>query len=284
MNDQVAEGQGLLQVGTVGQRLRMAREAMGLTLAQVADRSRIALRHLAAIEDGAFASLPGRTYALGFTRTYARIVGLDEAQAVAEVREQLDSSAAEAPPRHDSFEPGDPARVPSARLGWVSVAVVLLLLVLAYVLLPRLFVPAAELPALPDRAAPTPTPAPGATGSVAGAAQGTQPAGPVVFTALEEGIWVKFYDADGRQLMQKLMALGETYQVPEDVAGPQLWTARPDALAITIGGRPVPPIATQQGNLRDVPVSRSALLARPRPVAPTPAPNGAAVSPDTTAE
>jgi len=83
-----------------------------------------------------------------------------------------------------------------------------------------------------------------------------------VFTALEEGVWVKFYDATGRQLMQKQMARGERYTVPQDVENPQLWTGRPDALEITIAGRPVPRLADSQRIMRDVPVTAEALLAR----------------------
>jgi hypothetical protein len=97
----------------------------------------------------------------------------------------------------------------------------------------------------------------------------------VVFTALEAGIWVKFYDADGLQLMQKQMALGEHYAVPADAKGPQLWTGRPDALSITVGGRQVPKLAEQQTTMRDVPVSAEALLAR----APVPASASAAPRP-----
>ena len=89
-----------------------------------------------------------------------------------------------------------------------------------------------------------------------------RPTGPVVFTATEERIWVKFYDADGSQLMQKQMARGETYTVPADANGPQVWTGRPDALTITVGGRTVPKLAEREAIVRDVPVTAEALLAR----------------------
>jgi len=101
------------------------------------------------------------------------------------------------------------------------------------------------------------------------------PAGAVVFTAREAGIWVKFYDRNGRQLMQKQMELGESYTVPADADGPQVWTGRPDALAITIGGTPVAPLADGERVVRDVPVTAEALLARET------APQDAAASPTT---
>jgi hypothetical protein len=87
----------------------------------------------------------------------------------------------------------------------------------------------------------------------------------VVFTALQDRIWVKFYDGAGKQLVQKLLAKGETWTVPADAVDPKLWTGRPDALGITIGGQAVPRIADKQGIVKDVPVSAAALLARPAP-------------------
>lgn len=273
MTEDAAEDAGIVDDATIGQRLRVAREGLGLTVAQVAERTRISQRHLASLESGDYAALPGRTYVLGFTRTFARAVGLDPAEASAAVRRDMGQAAAEPVVRADTFEPGDPARVPSARLAWISAAVVVALLVAGYFLLPRLFVPAAQLPSvfLPPEEASSAAPA-----TAAGPAASADPAGgAVVFTALEDAIWVKFYDAAGRQLMQKQMAQGETYTLPADAEGPQLWTGRPDALAITVGGKPVPPIDSAQRTVKDVQVSAAALLARPAPaVSPAAQPTG----------
>jgi cytoskeletal protein RodZ len=68
---------GQLPLG-VGERLHAAREARKLSLEQVAAETRIPQRHLIAIEAGDFARLPGRTYAVGFARTYAKMLGLDQ--------------------------------------------------------------------------------------------------------------------------------------------------------------------------------------------------------------
>src|SRR5678815_172685 len=69
---------------SVGDRLREAREARELTLAQVAAETRIPQRHLQTIEAGDFAALPARTYAISFAKNYARMVGLDQAEVAAE--------------------------------------------------------------------------------------------------------------------------------------------------------------------------------------------------------
>ena len=47
--------------------------------------------------------------------------------------------------------------------------------------------------------------------------------------------WVKFYDASGAELYQAQMAEGESFTIPRDAEGPQVWTGRPYALAITVG-------------------------------------------------
>ncbi len=217
--------------------------------------------------------MPGRTYAVGFARTYARTVDIDQDEIVAMVRAELDEQGDErdyhAPA---SFEPGDPARVPSRGLGWFALFALVLLIVGGFFFFRQMFSPAAELPALvdsEDTAAAPQQPAAAATPAV-------NPAGAVAFTALEEGVWIKFYDASGRQLMQKQMAKGETYVVPQDADGPQVWTGRPDAFRITIGGREVPKLAEEEQIMKDVPVTAEALLARPT-AAPQPAGENAAV-------
>lgn len=266
--------------GTVGAKLRAAREARGLSLSQVAAETRIPQRHLQTIEAGEFTALPARTYAISFSKNYARMVGLDQEQIATEVRAELNALDPAPRLRPAGFEPGDPARVPSRALGWISVIAVILVLAGLFAFARTFFAPAVELPSLVDEQAAeqaaadaqrqqaAATPAPAATG------------GEVVFTALEPGIWVKFYDAAGLQLMQKQMAMGERYAIPADAEGPQLWTGRPDALSITVGGRAVPKLAEQQRTMKDVPVSAEALLARP-PAPATAAPPAPAASPTT---
>jgi transcriptional regulator with XRE-family HTH domain len=251
----------------IGAQLLAAREAMGLTLAQVAAETRIPQRHLATIEQGQFAALPSRTYAVGFSRAYAKVVGLDESDVAAMVRDELDAQEPRSRHRPASFEPGDPARVPSRMLGWLSVLAVVAVLAGLFFFARTFFSPAGELPSLleQERAERAAAAAAQQRASAPSAGQPGAASGQVVFTALEEGVWVKFYDADGKQLLQKQLARGESYTVPADAKEPQLWTGRPDALAITIGGRPVPKLAEEETVMRDVPVTAAALAARSNP-------------------
>jgi transcriptional regulator with XRE-family HTH domain len=250
----------------VGEQLRAAREAKDLTLEQVAAETRIPQRHLMAMEEGDFAKLPGRTYAVGFARTYAKTVGLDPDAIGVGVRAELDAQSEDGY-RPASFEPGDPARVPSRALGWFAGFAVLLLLAGGFFFFRTIFAPAGELPSLVEqqRAQQQTQQRAAAPGALPAAPPAANPTGPVVFTALAPGIWVKFYDANGKQLMQKQMAQGESFTVPADAQGPMLWTGRPDALAITVGGKPLPKLAEQEQVMKDVPVTAQALLARGQP-------------------
>jgi cytoskeleton protein RodZ len=256
------------QAGGIGEELRAAREAQGLSIDQVAAETRIPARHLSAIEAEDFAALPARTYAIGFTRTYARSVGLDSTAMAERVRAELDAQEPQPQHRPATFEPGDPARVPSRGLVWLVVAALVLLLVGGFFFMRTLFAPAAQLPSLIEAETGTPAEAPGAAAPPAATAP--EPAGPVVFTAREEA-WVRFYTPQGT-LSERLLAPGESYTVPADAEQPMLRTGRPDALRITIGGREVPPLSQEQRVMSDVPVSAEALRARdvPQPaVSPT---------------
>ncbi|MGX7896601.1 helix-turn-helix domain-containing protein [Tsuneonella sp. HG222] len=247
-----------------GARLRAARESLGLTVEQVAAQTRIPLRHLITIESADYDKLPGRTYAVGFSRTYAKTVGLNENEIVTMVRAELDERSGRDSHRPATFEPGDPARVPSRGLGWLSVAAVVLLLAGGFAFFRTALAPAGELPSLTEQAdAERAAAQRAAAANARQQAQGpVDPGGEVVFTALEDGVWVKFYDAAGQQLMQKQMARGERYVVPANAAGPQVWTGRPDAFSITIGGRQVAKLAEDDVVMKDVPVTAEALLAR----------------------
>lgn len=247
-----------LPLESVGTRLARAREAAGMSLRDLASVTRISVHHLTAIEAGNFAALPGRTYAVGFSRSYGKALGLDPEEIAAQVRATLAGREADLADRSlPAFEPGDPARVPSARLAWLAALGGAVLVLVGLVLWKGFYAPAGSLPTiLRDAVAPPPA-APSKP-----AAKPAVPSGPVVFTALDADIWVKFYDAGGNQLMQKQMALGESWTVPADQEQVLLWTGRPDALAITIGGQAVPKLSETQRTMRDVPVTAAALLAR----------------------
>ena len=260
------EEQATAPAAGIGDQLRAAREARGLTLEQVAAETRIPQRHLVKIEAGDFAALPARTYAIGFARNYAKMVGLDDNDVADFVRAELD--AQETGPRHRpaSFEPGDPARVPSRALGWLSVLAVVLVLAGLFFAARTFFAPAAELPSLLEEQRAEQAAAQQQGARAARPQQAAAASGPVVFTALDEA-WVRFYTPEGT-ITEMLMQRGDSYTVPTDAQQPMLRTGRPDALQITVGGRRLPKLAEEQQVMSDVPVTAAALLARaPQPAA-----------------
>lgn len=270
-----AEVEGLVELPLdgVGTTLLRAREAAGLKLSDIAAQTRIAERHLVMIEQGKFSAMASRAYAVGFARSYARSLGLDEIAIADAVRAELAGQEPNSDRYQPSnFEPGDPARVPSARIAWIAALAALAVVVLGFMLWRNFYAPGAPIPE-PEANQAAVEPVSIATG----APQVAQ--GPVVFTALVQGVWVKFYDSAGNQLMQKQMALGETYTVPAEASAPMIRTARPDALQISVGSRDVARLSDRQETITDVPVSAAALLGR----GSAPAPDIARVLPAPTA-
>jgi cytoskeleton protein RodZ len=70
-------GDSELPLETVGQDLRAARLRMGQEIATVSRALKIRKDHLEALEQDRLEDLPGKTYAIGFVRSYARHLGLD---------------------------------------------------------------------------------------------------------------------------------------------------------------------------------------------------------------
>jgi len=265
-DEDVAPEQGELAITRTGDRLRLAREAAGLSLADVATRTRITQRHLAAIEKSDYSELPGRTYITGFARAYARAVDLPEADVGAAIRQELEDDAHGSRPLYEAYEPTDPARLPTARLTWTLV-IVTLLLASAYGVWRFLSVePDEALIAAQNRdadASEAPqndaaaTPATKAGGAAAVAANA-----PVVLTGLSE-VWIGFDDAKGKTENWRTLDAGETYQVPpEYIEQFTLRTSIPQALKVTVDGRDVGPIGAADTLVKNVSLKPADLIAR----------------------
>jgi cytoskeleton protein RodZ len=71
-----------------GETLRQARESNGWSLAEVALKLNLTVTSLSNLEAGAFDKLPGHTFARGYIRAYAKLLGMDQAVLV----QQFDQS------------------------------------------------------------------------------------------------------------------------------------------------------------------------------------------------
>lgn len=280
MDEDQAPDQASLFPKSTGDKLREAREAQGLTLADIAGRTRVPTRHLEAIENGDYGNMPSPTYAIGFAKAYARAVGLDDKAIGSEVRNNPQLPLAPVTD-YEAYQPRDGKRVPSFGLATVAglIGVLVVILVILWYgtgLLGGSNQPAAAPVENTIVAAPEPTPTPAAGGQVR-------------LTATDS-VWVKIQDATGKTLFEKTMAAGDYYDVPGDANGPVINVGRADKIQVTVNGSAVPPLGDGKLAISGVPISAAALQARGNggpattpvasttPVAAAPTPTPTAVS------
>ncbi|GLS04754.1 hypothetical protein GCM10007860_19020 [Chitiniphilus shinanonensis] len=79
----------------VGSRLKARREQMGLAIEQVAAQLKLAKKQIEAIESDHYSSLPGNTFARGFVRNYAKLLGMDAAPLLADLEGLLPTERAQ---------------------------------------------------------------------------------------------------------------------------------------------------------------------------------------------
>jgi cytoskeleton protein RodZ len=126
-------------VSSFGAQLKQEREKQGVSLEDISLSTKIGTRMLRALEEEHFDQLPGGIFNKGFIRAYARCLGIDEEQAIADYLAATGASPAarklendqtpdlspviEPPPREPSKSPGLP---------WGTLAVALLIVALGF--------------------------------------------------------------------------------------------------------------------------------------------------------
>lgn len=129
-------------MGTFGERLRREREKRGIGLDEIATATKISARNLRALEDEKFNQLPGGIFNRGFVRAYAKFLGIDEEEVVAQYiaasqdteearEEKLKTELSKQEIRKDTDEE-ERAITLEPKSQWGSIAVIVLLAVLAY--------------------------------------------------------------------------------------------------------------------------------------------------------
>jgi cytoskeleton protein RodZ len=259
----------IIQTSPVGERLKAAREQKKLSLEDVADQTRIPLRHLQNLEAGEWSNLPAPTYTIGFAKSYASAVGLDRTEIGDDLRAEMGGQRFESGGISEVFEPADPARTMPRWLVLSTIGAIVLLLVIMTWLNNRSLEPdAAEAPE-PEVAATAPAQGPPAASQPA--PQPGQPAsGPVVLTATEPA-WIQVTDG-GRTLFSGELAAGQSFTVPQDAAAPLLKAGKPEALRVTVGSATAPPVGTPGRVASDVSLAPADLM-RGATAASPPAPS-----------
>lgn len=247
---------------TVGEQLRSAREAQGLTLDDVAARTRIPTRHLDSIELSEWDRLPAPTYTIGFAKSYAGLLGLDRVALGEELKAEMGTGALAARPEAQVFEPADPARMMPPWL--VIAALVALVAVAAAFLLLR----NREITAPDDAQPPIEQAAPAA--STAPAAAPATAAGPVVITA-NEAAWIQVGERGGASLFQGELAAGQSYEVPATATAPVLRTGRPQSIRIAVGTADAPPVGAADSTVSNVSLLGPDLMRGPAAAGTAPA-------------
>jgi cytoskeleton protein RodZ len=285
------------EAARVGEELREARNALGVSLEDAATQLRINKRYLQALEEGRVKDLPGAAYAVGFVRSYATALGLDPDEAVRRFRDV--SGTAVTKSGELVFPEPVPSRgIPTGILAAIGVAIALAGYIAWYQWsgrgarvvdsvppLPPRLERVAEAPA--TREAPTATvaepPAPPAPPSPAAAAQ--RPAPPIdpdkpriVIRAKGES-WVQIRDNQAnRVITDRVLRAGETIEIPNR-PGIVLTTGKAENLDILLDGRDVDPfggpgvrrnVALEPDRLRTPPAQAAAPAPRAAPATPSP--------------
>jgi cytoskeletal protein RodZ len=255
----------LVELMDLGTNLREARERAGLSLPELAARTRIPLKSLSAIEENDFAKVPPGVFIRSFIRTYAREVGVDPEAAISEFRAMTDPIAQfpeEAPAVPVNEPPPRTVEVllSESRPGW-AYALVAAALLTGFISVtrdsaadqPGATASAADAPATTapvTATAPSATVAPGTDSAIPAVAQEPPPPSPVATTGsgvqLEmraQGVcWVRA-TVDGQFAFARLMQPGEiqTLNAEEDVV---VRVGDPAALSYSINGRAGQPLGT----------------------------------------
>lgn len=221
---------------TVGERLRAAREKMGLSLEDLAAQTRIPQRHLESIERADWDALPAPTYTTGFAKSYASAVGLDRTDIGDQLRAEMGGQRFTANTM-ETFEPADPRR---SMPKWLVIGTIVALVVIVGLMswLNNRSLEQTDNGANAPVATATNAPPPQQPAQPAATAPA---AGPVLLTATD-AVWMQITESGGTTLFSGVLQAGQTFTVPPQSSGAMLKTAKPEALKITVGGRIAPQV------------------------------------------
>ena len=200
-----------------GDWLRRQREMREISLRDIADRTKISLRYLQAMEDDRFDLLPAPIFAKGFLREYARYVGLSPDEVVNHYLSVQQPRAGEEEVKKDATLAGQRPNRPKPVRNWtygLFLALAVLVLIglvaaLAWYAERRRDDPAADVTP-PPIAAP---PAPEAAAVSAPLPTPERPKAPLEVTLdFTSACWVEVA-ADGKRVLAQEMAQGESLPV-----------------------------------------------------------------------
>jgi len=281
------------EAARVGEELREARIALGVSIEDAATQLRINKRYLQALEEGRIKDLPGAAYAVGFVRSYATALGLDADDAVRRFRDMSGTAVTKS---GDLVfpEPVPQRGIPTGVLAALGLALALGGYIAWYQwsgrgervvdavppLPPRLeraveTPDTQEIPPAPVVVAPAPAPAPVA----APPPPVIDPDKPRVVIRAKGESWVQIRDNPGnRVLTDRVLRAGEIIEIPNR-PGIVLTTGKAESLDVLVDGQGVDPfggpgvrrnIVLEPDRLRPPPAQANTPAPAPRPGPATP--------------
>jgi len=225
---------------SIGDALADARRQAGLTITQVSQRTCIRETIIRGIEHGDFSACGGDFYARGHIRSVARAVGADDEELIREYDAM--HGAPQAIRAADVFEPATPIKIKERRRPNWSLAMVLVLAVIAgygiYRVVDSTTPHPARTQASSGQLAPRHHPRPAAVS----ATPSSTPAAPaasqdvtISLTAIQD-CWVEFTKPDGRFLSQAYVVGGnsKTWTFSRTV---KMAIGNPGGIVLTVNGK-----------------------------------------------
>jgi cytoskeleton protein RodZ len=249
----------------IGAELRAAREAKGLSLGTLAQRTRVQPRTLTAIETNNLAAIPPRPFGRGFVRAYAEEVNLDPERTVQSYFSQFPPAPEPVRPAQSRATISSAFEPPSQWAGLGTAGAILALLVIVALMAGRRSDVASETstPSADPRTgrgaigtsgsgttagSPSPTPAP--TDATPASAPAVPSAPPLRLTlAVTRPCWIAA-TADGQRALYRIVQSGErlTIDAQRDIA---IRFGDAGAVEWTINGRKGAPLGAA-GAVRDL--------------------------------
>jgi len=121
--------------GNNSQELKAIREALGLSLEDVFNQTRVRVAYLQAIENKEFHLLPVPVYTKNFIKIYARALGIDSEPIIKDYENYLNSlkEAQTLPPENVSGKKLLSARIPGHKTRWVIAFVLIAIIVVSWI-------------------------------------------------------------------------------------------------------------------------------------------------------
>ena len=269
------------EAARIGEEMREARLALGITIEDASNRLRINRRYLMALEEGRLKDLPGPAYAMGFVRSYSGALGLDADEIVRRFRDVTGTGGQKGDLVFPEPVPG--RGIPAAAVVGVGVVLVVAGYVAWYnwsgsglrsvdnvpPLPPRLEETAQagerlrESEAPPPAADPVPAPAAAPAAPPSPPPMPEPPAPRISLRARgETSIQIRDTRDNNRVILDRVMRNGDSMAVPNR-EGLQLTVSQAQNLEIVVDGQPSAFMGPQPGPRRGIPLEPDRL--RPRP-------------------